>query len=99
MPRAEIKRRGQRAIRAILIQGRPNTAMGDDERKAILKPLAVELGPLCGGRVDWGHLRRMATMLHDGPANCTMQAARLIQTGRGNVVYDSRSLVLVDPME
>ena len=87
------------ADRAIFLQGQPNRVMDTDDNKAVLKPLALELASLCDGEVDWGYLRRIAKLLHDSPANCSMQAARLIEAGSQGFSYDSGTLVRVDPMD
>lgn len=87
------------ADRAILLRGLPNRAIDEDDNKAILKPLALELAPLCDGEVDWGYLRRIAKLLHDSPASCTMHAARLIEANSEGFMYDARTLVPVDPIE
>ena len=87
------------ADRAILLQGRPNTTIDKDDNKAVIKPLALELARLCDGEVDWGYLRRIAKLLHDSPANCTMQAAQLLEAGNEYFTYDPGTLVPVDPIE
>ena len=85
------------ADRAVFLHGRPNTKMDDDGNKAVLKPPALELARLCDGRVDWGYLRRIAKLLHDSPAKCTMQAARLVEVFSESFTYDGRTLEPVDP--
>ena len=85
------------ADRAIFLHGRPNTKMDDSGDKAVLKPPALELARLCDSKVDWGYLRRIAKLLHDSPAKCTMQAAQLIEVSSESFTYDSRTLETVDP--
>ena len=86
------------ADRAIFLRGQPNRKMDDDGNKAVLKPTALELARLSDGEVDWGYLRRIAKSLHDSPAKCTMQAARLVQASSDSFTYDSRTLEAVDPI-
>ena len=85
------------ADHAIFLRGRPNTTMDDDLSKAVLKLPALELARLCDGEVDWGYLRRIAKLLHDSPAQCTMHAARLVEASNESFTYDRRTLELVDP--
>ena len=85
------------ADRAIFLHGRPNTKMDDGGNKSVLKPPALELARLCDGKVDWGYLRRIAKLLHDSPAKCTMQAALLVEASSESFTYDSRTLEPVDP--
>ena len=87
------------ADRAILLQGQPNRTMDTDDNKAVLKPLALELAPLCEVEVDWRYLRRIAKLLHESPAKCTMRAAKLTHANSDSFSYDSRTLVSVDPIE
>ena len=86
------------ADRAILLRGRPNTKMDDTGDKAVLKPPAMELARLCDVQVDWGYLRRIAKLLLESPAHCTMQAARLVEASSDSFTYDSRTLAAVDPI-
>ena len=65
--------------------------------KAVLKPPAQELARLCDVEFDWGYLRRIAKLLHDSPANCTMRVARLVEASSDSFTYDSRSLEPVNP--
>ena len=85
------------ADHVILLSGRPNTRMDGSGDKAVLKPAAMELADLCDGEVDWGYLKRIARVLHDSPAKCTMQAARLVGASSEPFTYDQRTLALVDP--
>lgn len=86
------------ADRAIFLRGQPNRKMDDTHDKAVLKPPARELARFCDGKVDWGYLRRIAKLLHDSPANCTMQAARLVEARSESFTYDSGTLKAVDPI-
>ncbi len=85
------------ADRAVFLHGRPNAKMDDTGDKAVLKPTALELAPLCDGTVDWGYLRRIARILHDSPAKCTMKAALLVEASSDSFTYNSRTLEPVDP--
>lgn len=85
------------ADRAIFLRGQPNRKIDDTGDKAVLKPPAMELAPLCDVQVDWGYLRRIAKLLHDSPANCTMQAAQLVEASSESFTYDSRTLESVEP--
>ena len=81
----------------LILRGRPNRSIDDDDDKAVLKRPAVELSSFCEAKSDPIYLRHIAKRL--ASKDCTLHAVPIEETTPEGHLFDRQKVRAVEPID